>query len=644
MSPYPGKSKLLLILAGLMLGLIAHRGAADDSWSPPPGAGILNVRDFGAVGDGKTDDTKAIRKAMNAMGERQTLFFPQGTYLISDTLQFDPGRVARDKQGKPTGQLVGSTRRSTFQGAQRDTTIIRLRDQARGFGAAAKPRHLIRTMTGNMAFDYSFRDLTIDTGKGNPGAIGILYISNNGGCMENVLVRSGDPDGRGAIGIDMSARWPGPALVQHVEVHGFDIGVKVAAHGGQYGMAFEYLSLQRQRVCGLENGCNVIAVRKLTSSNTVPALRNGKQSITTLVDAQLEQGKGDTAAIQNEAGGVLYLRNVRTSGYKQVLNGRDDVAVDELAVPAPLNAGPPTQDAFSLPVEDPPTVAWDAGENFANWLNAADFGAKPDDDEDDTAAIQKALDTAAAGDKHTVYLPRGTYHVGNQLRVHGSVRRVIGFWTILRITKAYTREIPVLRVESGQPVVALEGIRLKYWRWGGSGLRKGIDHAAQNTLVCRNIGSGRYVNSVTGGKAFFTDCGIRPFIKGPQQVWVRQWNPENFRLPSVRAENDGGRLWVLFTKGEGSGYYLRNVNGAKTEFLGGLALYPHHGDRNRKLKPDDYACFFNQDAAIRVTGWRSVFRTFADEQHGKQKQTWRRPKAPYNVSLFVSAPPPPPEP
>jgi hypothetical protein len=50
----------------------------------------LNVRDFGASGNGKTDDTKAIQRALDAAGEvRGTVFVPPGVYLCAD-LQMRP--------------------------------------------------------------------------------------------------------------------------------------------------------------------------------------------------------------------------------------------------------------------------------------------------------------------------------------------------------------------------------------------------------------------------------------------------------------------------------------------------------------------------------------------------------------------------
>ncbi len=43
----------------------------------------ISVRDFGAVGDGKTDDTVAIQTAINCTPRRGRLYFPEGTYLTA---------------------------------------------------------------------------------------------------------------------------------------------------------------------------------------------------------------------------------------------------------------------------------------------------------------------------------------------------------------------------------------------------------------------------------------------------------------------------------------------------------------------------------------------------------------------------------
>ena len=46
---------------------------------------FINVKDFGAVGDGTTDDTSSIQAALNA-AEGKTVFFPKGTYHLTSSI------------------------------------------------------------------------------------------------------------------------------------------------------------------------------------------------------------------------------------------------------------------------------------------------------------------------------------------------------------------------------------------------------------------------------------------------------------------------------------------------------------------------------------------------------------------------------
>jgi hypothetical protein len=72
---------------------------------------FVSVKDFGAVGDGVTDDTASIQAAINAKaGSGGTILFPSGTYKITSTLTWY-NTVSADKPGIT---IVGEGRNSTI--------------------------------------------------------------------------------------------------------------------------------------------------------------------------------------------------------------------------------------------------------------------------------------------------------------------------------------------------------------------------------------------------------------------------------------------------------------------------------------------------------------------------------------------------
>lgn len=53
----------------------------------------INVKNFGAIGDGVTDDTSAIESALYSRVSGETLYFPPGTYKITRTLYIGNGNT-----------------------------------------------------------------------------------------------------------------------------------------------------------------------------------------------------------------------------------------------------------------------------------------------------------------------------------------------------------------------------------------------------------------------------------------------------------------------------------------------------------------------------------------------------------------------
>ncbi len=88
------KSKIvvvsILVVFACGIGLFLNPSSSVYAKTRPGEAGpFLNVRDFGAAGNGKSDDTKAINAGINAAYKSgKTLYLPSGTYLISKPIRF----------------------------------------------------------------------------------------------------------------------------------------------------------------------------------------------------------------------------------------------------------------------------------------------------------------------------------------------------------------------------------------------------------------------------------------------------------------------------------------------------------------------------------------------------------------------------
>jgi hypothetical protein len=127
-----------------------------------------------------------------------------------------------------------------------------------------------------------------------------------------------------------------------------------------------------------------------------------------------------------------------------------------------------------------------------NWASVVAFGANPNDDKDDTAAIQAAIDSG----KTTIYFPspqqrEGAYIIDGTVRVRGNVRRIDGLYARIqpRASKGFLfpeEKRPVFRFEGGSsPVVLFQRFDMVEWPYDTAGTIS-IEHASPQTLVIKN--------------------------------------------------------------------------------------------------------------------------------------------------------------
>lgn len=557
-----------------------------------------------AKGDGITDDTDSIQRALfDVMGQHKLLYFPNGTYLVSKTLNWSKKNSSgKDAWGK-----------NFLQGQNATKTVIRLKDGT--FTDAKQPVSIMWCGGFGSAdwFHNYVQDITFDVGNHNPGAIGLQFYSNNSGALRNCRFIAGE--GSGLIGLDLGHRdMNGPLLVRNCEVTGFQRGISTAR--AVNGQTFEHITLRGQSRFGFDNEGQAISIRGLRSENGVPAIRS--YGTLCLVDAQFtgQDGANQWPAVINYNGGRIFLRDIQTTGYSRAVG--DVITPDWFAVvritgeDKPGSAGPNIKEYCSHPpmspfrssegslrlnIKEPPEVSDDDPQT---WANVDSFGADPTGQADSSAAIQKAMDSGAT----TIFLP-GSYALRSTVVIRGKVRRVIGVGGMIDY---FAKVKPDFRIVDGTaPVVSIEHFAY---------VHGGLEIDTPRTVVFRSVADCdlTFTPKAAGGELFFEDFVTHNLKLTKQRVWARQLNVEN---EGTHIVNDNGQLWVLGYKTERGGTLLETRGGGSSEILGGFSYTTTAGKLAPMFVTDNSSVFtFFNEVCYNGDPFSTLIR---ETQNGKVK-------------------------
>ncbi len=144
----------------------------------PPMEKWVSVLEYGAKGDGVTDDTAALQRAAD---EADILYFPQGIYKIADTIYL--------------------RRNCCLYGLSPITTQIVIEDDEPAFAGFGTPKALVETAKGITVY---LNGIGIDTAGKNPRAAGVKWMADASSYMNDVKFVGGHGlmfrDGRNAYG------------------------------------------------------------------------------------------------------------------------------------------------------------------------------------------------------------------------------------------------------------------------------------------------------------------------------------------------------------------------------------------------------------------------------------------------------------
>jgi hypothetical protein len=581
---------------------------------PPPNMGFADVKaDYGAKGDGTTDDTQAFKKAMADVDAR-VIYIPAGRYIIREQL--------RPADGKKRMLIIGESRA---------TTILCLADGSSGFGSASSPKVFIHTRADaqqgeqNMAnFVYH---LTIEIGKNNAGAIGLNFHTNNTGAVKDLTIRAADPvNHRGLHGLAIGDYWFGPGNARYLDIEGFATGVHIG--DAKNHATLEHISIKN---CGVGlHATGGVSVRKLKTAGCGLAV-NSRGGLA-LIESHL--GGSGSCAIDNT--GRLLCRDVATEGFGKAIKSSTvggDLAGPKIAhytsSAATYNWKPAADmnTTLGLKVEESPEYQYPSADGWT---------AIPSTVNDLDIAVNNAIEAGA----EDILVAQGTGPVFEQIILKKNVRRIMSAGP--NLVQCLTFENAAFRLEDGAAdAVIVEFMYLDYTTRG----TLTCEQASSRTLVFRH-GSGGYrsMPAGAGGKVFIESVVGQPFHFDKVCAWVRDLNTEQGGpgLENTNVVNTGAVLWILGHKTEDWATKIYTRTGGYTELLN--ATYRQNWSKLDRQQSgidlnDQPPLFLVEDSHVSKCYWEGGYEVSVREKRSNETRNYKAKDTPLFVGYANKTPP-----
>ena len=436
---------------------------------------------FNADPSGRSDCTKLIQKAANyARDHQMALFFPLGTYAVSDTLMFIQYNMLRDGYGigsafnhanvivgssadpkkRPTIYLMPNSPGFDNPNDRKICVHIPKDSKDRGFGNHDSGEN----------YNQSFRNINITIGEGNSGAIGIRMQAAEGSSIQDVTIdathgHTGMQGAAGSGGSHHNIMVIGGRV--GIDTRGFPPEFQTNQHGTQPSPTLSQITLIGQTEAALihqSRGPLTVVALKVKSSIEGPVIINNRNtqkdgktvsdgmsidSSISMTDSVIEFEKLSAKNQVISAQRSYYLENVYVKNASRLDKERkiDNPSSGwtryiQCAIannPAPVNGLQPDETPIINGIlehngyiktaqENPPAdilsrhsfgIAPSFETKGVCIVTDPAYGAKADGVADDTAALQKAID-----ENEIVFLPRGYYRVMDTIRLKPNTKLI----------------------------------------------------------------------------------------------------------------------------------------------------------------------------------------------------------------------------